>query len=223
MSKKRILLVEDDKKLLLMNKLLLEEKGFLVDTVFTLVRAREALRNEMPDAMILDRGMPDGDGLAFLTDLRKTSRLPVLMLTGYKADADMIRGYDSGCDDYVTKPFSFEVLLRKLNTLLRRAEEVPDTIIKGGLTLKPISRDAFVNGADIELRPKEYSLLQYFVQNENRLISAEQIYEAVWGRPMAGDTGAVRTATSRLRSKLTGCGYTVTNDTGSYRFERGEP
>ncbi len=223
MDKKRILLVEDDKKLLAVNKMLLETRGFAVETALTLAETWEALSKRTPTAIILDRGMPDGDGLDFLGEFRKTSRIPVLMLTGYKEDEDMVQGYDSGCDDYLTKPFSFAVLLRKLQSLLRRAEEVPDAIVKGGLSLKLTPREASVNGVDLKLRPKEYALLQYLVQNEGRVMSGEDVYQAVWGQPMSGDSTSFRVTVSRLRNKLVGCGYTISNEReNGYCFERGD-
>ncbi len=224
MNRKLILLVEDNRKLLDTSKLWLEGEGYAVTTAQTLAAAEMSIRRQAPSAIILDRGMPDGDGLIFLSELRKTSRIPVLMLTGYKEDEDMVRGYDSGCDDYVTKPFSFAVLLRKLQSLLRRAEEVPETLTRGGLTLKLMSREAYVNGKDMELRPKEYALLQYLVQNEGRMMSGEDIYEAVWGQPMAGGANSIRVTASRVRKKLEGSGYTVINEQeNGYCFERGEP
>ncbi len=224
-NKKLVLLVEDDKKLLFTNKVMLEGKGFYVKTAETLDKARATLNDITPNIIILDRGMPDGDGLDFLRDFRQRgNRIPVLMLTGYKDETEELEGYNVGCDDYVKKPFSFDVLLLKVNSLLRRAEDLPETIVKGGLLLKLTSQEAFVDGESLRLPPLEYKLLQYFVQNESRLMSAERIYEAVWGQPMLGNANAAKKSISELRKKLMGCGYTITNEkeTG-YRFERGEP
>ncbi len=224
MSKKLILLVEDNEKLQAMNQSMLIKQGFSVISAVTLADAWEILGANRPDAIVLDRGMPDGDGADFLAELRKTSRIPVLMLTGYRKKAEVKAGYDSGCDDYITKPFDFDTLVRKLNVLLRRVEEVPETITRGGLTLKLTSQEAYIAGEKLLLSPNEYKLLQFFMQNEERVMSSEYIYESVWGQPMIGDTTALRVAASNLRKKLVGCGYTVSKSHGTgYCFERGDP
>jgi len=224
MSKKLILLIEDNKKVQKYNSLLLRENGFEAAIALTIADARAFMERRTPDAIVLDRGMPDGSGLDFLKELRRTSMIPVLMLTGYREEFDEIQGFDTGCDDYIKKPYTFDVLLRRLNRLLKTSQQVPETITRGGLTLKPASSEAFVNGANIGLTPKEYDLLQYFVQNEGRIMTPEQVYEAVWGQPMTGDANAVKNAVVRLRKKLTGCGYTISNNYGSgYQFEHGEP
>jgi DNA-binding response OmpR family regulator len=221
MSEKLILLVEDNEKLQAMNKVMLEKRGFAVKTTYTLSEAKAFLSQIKPDAIVLDRGMPDGDGADFLVNLRKTSRIPVLMLTGYNQRDEVKAGYNSGCDDYITKPFDFDILVMKLNTLIKRAEEVPESITQGELTLKLISQEAFTRDINLNLPPNEYKLLQFFVQNKGKEISAEKLYEAVWGQPLIGNTTALRVAVSHLRKKLEGCGYNVSKARGmGYCFER---
>ncbi len=224
MDKKLILMVEDDENLRDSTVLMLETEGYAVETAITLAEAREILEKRMPAAIILDRNMPDGDGITLLAELRKTSRVPVLILTGLKEQAEVREGYDSGCDDYMKKPFFYEELQLKLQSLLRRAEQIPETITKGGLTLNISAQMAYKDGEDLSLSPNEYKLLQFLIQNEGRVMSSEYIYESVWGQPMIGDTTALRVAASNLRKKLTGSGYTVTKSHGTgYCFERGEP
>ena len=218
------MLVEDSKKVQNYNNYLLSEQGFDVITAMTLAEAETCLETRDPDAIILDIGMPDGSGLDFLRELRRISRIPVLLLTGFGESKDIVLGFETGCDDYLTKPYTFEVLLVRLLRLIQGAEQVPEIVTKGLLTLKLIPREAYVNGKNLLLTPKFYSLLQFLIQNENRMIGAEKIYEAVWGRPMAGNSQALHTAVSRLRSKLKGCGYTITTGYGNgYRFERDAP
>jgi DNA-binding response OmpR family regulator len=222
MNKKRILLVEDNATLQAMNKSMLEKQGFSVSIALTLSQAWELLDKFKPDAIILDRGMPDGDGADFLAKLRKDSRIPVVMLTGYKQRTEVQAGYDSGCDDYITKPFDFDMMVCKLNVLLKRAEEVPETLIRGGLTLKLTSQEAFMDGVNLRLPPNEYKLLQFFMQNEGRELSGEYLYESVWGQPMLGNATALRVAISHLRKKLIDSGYVITTARGTgYCFEPG--
>ena len=223
MNGKTILLVEDDKKVQNFNKRLLAGEGFAVQTAMTLADVGAFLARQTPDIIVLDIGMPDGNGLDFLRELRQTSRIPVLMLTGYGETSDVIKGFESGCDDYLRKPYTFEELLARLKRLLYRAEQLPETVTRGALTLNILAKEAFLNGADLMLTPKDFALLQYFVQNEGRTLDRDVVYEKVWGRPMAGDSQALGSAVSRLRKKLTGCGYTISGEyRNGYRFERGE-
>ncbi len=129
---------------------------------------------------------------------------------------------NAGANDYLSKPFEYEVLLARVRAMFRNVEQMPETLTVGGLTLRLMSREARVNGVD-PLSPKEYDLLQFFVQNRDRSMSAAYVYESVWGQPMAGDSRALNSMVSRMRKKLKGCGYTVTSEYGGgYRFERGE-
>jgi DNA-binding response OmpR family regulator len=222
MSGKLILLVEDSKKVQNYNRRMLADEGFAVETAMTLANAQAFLMSQKPDAVVLDIGMPDGSGLDFLRELRQTSKIPVLLLTGYGEAKDVVAGFETGCDDYLPKPYTFEVLLARLKRLLHSAEQVPEVVTRGLLTLKLTPREAFVNGVNLGLTPKDYALLQFFIQNENRLMTVETIYEKVWGRSMAGDSRALGNAVSRLRKKLRGCGHTISADYGNgYRFERG--
>ena len=224
MRGKLILLVEDSKKVQNYNKKMLERSGLTVETVLTLADAGAFLDSQTPAAIILDVGMPDGSGLDFLRELRQTSKVPVLLLTGYSETKDIVRGFKRGCDDYLTKPYTYEVLLVRLERLLKNAEQVPETITRGLLTLYLTPQKALVDGADLTLTPKDFAMLQFFVQNEGALMSAGHIYEKVWGQQMGGDSQALTNAVSRLRKKLCGCGYTITAQYGSgYMFERGEP
>lgn len=228
MNGKTILLIEDDKKVQGFNKRLLAGEGFVIITAMTLSKAREHLAGHGPaggsrlDAIILDIGMPDGNGLDFLRELREQgNRIPVLLLTGYGEEKDVLLGFQSGCDDYLPKPYTFKVLLARLERLLYRAELLPETVTRGALTLNILAKEAFLNGEDLMLTPKDFTLLQYFVQNEEQTIDKDVVYEKVWGRPMAGDSQALGSAVSRLRKKLNGCGYTISAEYGNgYRFER---
>lgn len=221
MNGKLILLVEDSKEVQNFNKRLLEGKGFVVETAMTLAGAGSYLEKRQADAVILDIGMPDGNGLEFLRKLRRTSNIPVLILTGYDKDEDVVRGFENGCDDYLPKPYTFEVLLARLRRMLQRAQQVPETITKGPLTLKPASMTAHLNGDDLALSQKEFVLLTFFVQNEDRVMSAEHLYENVWNMPMAGDDNAIKVTLSKLRKKISGSGYTIAAVYGEgYRFEK---
>ncbi|MDR0840783.1 MAG: winged helix-turn-helix domain-containing protein [Christensenellaceae bacterium] len=118
----------------------------------------------------------------------------------------------------------YEVLQARVEAMFRNVEQIPKTITRGLLTLKLASREAFVDGVDVLLTSKGYTLLQFFIQNENSVMSADYVYESLWGQPMAGDSNALDIAVLRLRkNKLSGCCYTISTEYGNgYRFERRE-
>ena len=209
MNKRTVLCVEDNIEIQLCNKPLLENKGFTVKTAMTLRDAREEVKKEMPGLIILDILLPDGNGLDFLRELRKTSNVPVIALTNRKGDVDIIEGFSSGCDDYIPKPYTFPVLYARIEAILRRTEQVPEVINKGALTLDPMAGQAFLDGVDLLLSPKEFSLLLLFTQHENETISAEFIYEKVWNAPLLEGKNTLEALISGLRSKIKPSGYNV--------------
>ena len=220
MSGKRVLLVEDSKRVQNYNKRMLEDVGFVAETATTLAAAWKSLERQMPDAIILDIGMPDGNGLDFLQKLRNTSKVPVLLLTGSDTNEDVVKGFQSGCDDYLPKPYTFEVLLVRLKRLLERAAQVPDRVEYGAIVIDILSRQAFSYGKDLWLKPKEYSLLLFFVQNARRTISSEELYQKVWNAPLGGDKNALQANISTLRKKIGHSGCDIHNVQGKgYCFE----
>jgi len=211
---KNILCVEDNEQIQMFNKLQLEAKGFMVRLAMNLNDARDEMKRETPDLIILDIHLPDGNGLDFLRELRKTSNIPVIVLTFNKEDVDIVKGFASGCDDYMPKPYTFPVLYAHIEGLMRRAVLVPDVITKGNLQLNLQAVQATLSGEDLLLAQKEYSLLLLFMQNEGKTMSAEYIYEKVWAQPMIGDKNSVQTAVSKLRKKITLSGYDISIQRG---------
>jgi DNA-binding response OmpR family regulator len=209
MNNKTILCVEDNLQVQTFNKPLLEARGFTVRLAMTLAEAREALEKETPDLIILDIRLPDGSGLDFLRELRKVSAVPVIALTNDGAEQDIVAGLAGGCDDYMSKPYTFPVLHARIEALLRRAERAPETIAKGRLSLDMAANMASLDGKDLRLTPKEFALLLIFTQNEECFMSAEYLYERVWKRPMISDSQAVRKTVSKLRDKIAGSGWSV--------------
>jgi DNA-binding response OmpR family regulator len=206
MNQPLILLVEDNKKVQALNKFEFEERGYPVRLAFTLEEARRAINNETPGLIILDINMPDGDGIYFLNDeLRAPAsrclNVPVLMLTGYGEDKDVVKGFESGCNDYMGKPYTFPVLLMRVKELLRRALKMPDVIEKGTLKIKILAGQALLDEKDLVLAEKEFLLLQLFMQREDSVLSAEYIYGQVWGQQVLGDNNALKNAIYRLRKK----------------------
>jgi len=218
---KLILLVEDNEDVQELNKSMLEDEGFVVNTAMTLSEAKISIQQRKPDLIVLDIGLPDGNGLEFLRKFRKLSKIPVLLLTGYSEDTDVIKGYENGCNDYLPKPYTFGVLLARLKSLLQSAEQIPERIAHGSLYLDVQSGRAFVNGNDLLLAQKEFFLLLYFIQNEDVIMTAEHLYKKVWGQPMNKNNQAIKKTISRLRNSLEDSGYTIVVTRGKgYVFER---
>jgi DNA-binding response OmpR family regulator len=165
--------------------------------------------------------LPDGDGIELLCELRKNSNVPVLILTAMGAAKDIIRGLEAGADDYLPKPYDISVFHMRLTALLRRAAIVPDTLGIGPIRIELASNKAYLNGEDMGLQLKELSLLQQFVQHPERMLSAEYLYEKVWGQKMLGQDNALKVAISKMRPKLDESGYTIVASRGEgYSFEK---
>jgi len=217
----KILLVEDNESIQINNKSMLERNGYTVRLAMDLAQARKELAGGLPDAIVLDITLPDGNGLDFLKELRQTSQIPVLLLTAMGTPEDTTAGLDAGSDDYLAKPYNNKVLRARVEALLRRAARVPEMIAKGRLSLDVAAGVALLDGRDLLLTQKEFALLLVFIQNEGRCIGAEYLYEKIWKTPFTNDDCALKNAVSKLRKKLGGSGYTVTSKRGAgYLLER---
>ncbi|MDR1765517.1 MAG: response regulator transcription factor [Lachnospiraceae bacterium] len=198
-----ILLVEDNEQILRGNERMLKRRGYDTMIAMTLGEARERLGARRPDAIVLDIMLPDGSGLNFMRELRQTSDIPILLLTGLTTPEDIVRGLESGGDDYLTKPYDFAVLLARIEALLRRAERIPKQLEKGALTLDIRSGRAFLRGEDIALSPKEFAVLLLLAENMGQGLATDYIYETAWKQSADADAGgAVKTVVSRLRRKV---------------------
>lgn len=220
---KQLLLVEDNERIMHGNRRLFGLAGFKTVAALTLAEARASIAASRPDAIVLDIMLPDGSGLDFMRELRESENagIPILLLTGLTTPEDIIRGLTSGGDDYLTKPYDFPILLARVEALLRRAQRVPEVITKGRLSLDIASGVAMLSGRDLLLNKKEFALLLLFLQNPERCIDGEYLYEKVWNAPMTGNTQALKSTLTRLRVKLRGSGWNIAASRGEgYIFER---
>ncbi len=216
---KTLLLVEDNADVQNFNKALLEAKGFRVITALTLFDAAKIFQSENVDLIVLDIGMPDGSGLNYLANLREHSVVPVLILSGFSQDKSIVKGFEFGCDDYLSKPYSFDVLFARINRLLKRGNSHV-IIEKGKLVLNINTSNATVDGVDLQLSLKHFSLLKLFVENENIVLAYDDIYGKIWGYFTGVDNKTLANSVYRLRKKLTNSGYTIRSDYGNgYVFE----
>jgi DNA-binding response OmpR family regulator len=221
---KTLLCVEDEQNLLRNNRIFFEERGYAVLAAENLNQAREHLAAHTPSAIILDIMLPDGNGLEFLRELRARGiKTPVLMLTAWGRNENITQGLRAGANDYISKPFDYEVLLARVETMFRNAEFIPETYTVGSLRFEISPMMAYINGEDMLLTQKDFAALLLFAQHENRVMGAEYIYEKVWGHTMAENDSAVRAAISRLRQKLENSGYTITAKRNEgYCFQKAE-
>lgn len=217
----RILLIEDDQALGRGTALALAGEGREIRVAATLAQGWAALGEGEYALVLLDLNLPDGNGLDFLTALRRTSGVPVLILTANDLESDQVAGLELGADDYVTKPFSPIVLAARVRTLLKREGRAASPIETiGCLSVNELRREVLVEGQPVELTPKEYELLIYFKKNRSIALSRESILNAVWGYDYFGDLRTVDTHVKKLRAKLGDCGSMIETVRGyGYRFE----
>jgi len=217
-----LLLVEDNRQVQANNKKLLERRGYNLRQAFSLGEARMLIEEETPMAVILDLQLPDGNGIDFLRELRKTSNIPVLILTAFGTHEDILKGLRAGGDDYLPKPYDLELFLIRVQALLRRGAIIPDTLRIGPLRLDNASSKAFLNNEDMVLSQKEFALLQLFIQYPDKTLSLEYLYEKVWGQSIVEADSSVKNTVYRLRKKMAGSGYTINSERGEgYCFKQG--
>ena len=199
----RILVVEDEKRIADFLSRGLESGGYAVDLAGDGSTAIEMVHATEYDLIILDLGLPDLDGLTVLQKIRnrKTSP-PVLILSARDAVDDRVKGLEGGADDYLVKPFAFVELLARVRVLLRRGQPTPERLQVGDLTLDCIRRRVTRSGENIELAPKEFSILEYLMRNRGRPLSRTMIVEHVWDMDYDGLTNIVDVYIRHLRSKI---------------------
>ena len=202
----RILVVDDEKTLVKGMKFNLENEGYEVECAYDGAAALELAREGRFDLIILDVMMPEMDGLEACMKIREFSNVPIIMLTAKSEDADKLMGFESGADDYLTKPFNILELKARVRALLRRAAGVQRSqgslLTVGKITLNTEERVAIRDGETVDLTAKEYDLIELLMRNPRRVYSRENLMNVVWGYTYAGDYRTVDVHIRRLREKL---------------------
>jgi DNA-binding response OmpR family regulator len=200
----RILIVEDDRKVGQFIERSLSEVAYFGTLVRTCAAARDALAESPYDAIVLDLGLPDGDGLQLLREWRAAGfDEPVLILSARDALQDRVKGLNLGADDYLAKPFSLEELIARVRSLLRRqGGKKATTFEHRGVKLDLLARTVEVDGRRIDLTAREFALLELFMQNQGRVLTRTMIAEKVWDSHSDLDTNLLDVYMRRLRKKL---------------------
>lgn len=205
MEKKKILIADDEERIVKLVSDFLNAAGY--ETV-SAADGREALEvfSANPDIKlaVIDIMMPEIDGWEVTREIRKQSNIPVIMLSARAEEFDLLTGFDSGIDEYVTKPFSPAVLVKRIDALLKRSLGQPlnGEEIKQGLLIDNDAFTAYIDGAELELTLKEFELLSYLYENAGRVLTRDQLLNAIWGYDYLGDSRTVDSHIARLRTKL---------------------
>ena len=203
----KLLIIDDDTTLLLLLRQSLEKAGYQILTAAHGLAGLQQMYEHRPDLIILDVMMPRMDGWETVSRIREMSQVPVIMLTAKDAEADKIRGFAAGVDDYVTKPFSFAELTARVGAVLHRTRRAvptrPSHLYQvGDVTIDLEERRVTKRGELVNLTPTEYKLMAVLVENAGRVLSREQLLSQVWGDAYLGDTDYIKRYVWYLRQKL---------------------
>lgn len=205
MEKKKILIADDEERIVKLVSDFLNAAGY--ETV-SAADGREALEvfSANPDIKlaVIDIMMPEIDGWEVTREIRKQSNIPVIMLSARAEEFDLLTGFESGIDEYVTKPFSPAVLVKRVDALLKRSSGQPlsGDEVKRGLVIDNDAFTAYIDGTALELTLKEFELLSYLYENAGRVLTRDQLLNAIWGYDYLGDSRTVDSHIARLRTKL---------------------
>ena len=199
-----VLLVEDDPTIRTAVLRALTERGHTVTSAPTAMSGLQAAVTDRPDVVLLDLGLPDLDGREVLRMVRAVSAVPIIVVTARGAEDEIVRLLDAGADDYVVKPFGGAQLDARIRAVLRRAEpeETTAPVVVGGLSVDARTREASLDGAPLDLTPREFDLLHYLASRAGTVVSKRELLADVWKLPYAGADKTVDVHLSWLRRKL---------------------
>ena len=223
--KKLIQIIEDDVSVKKLLEITFKEYDFNFISSENKKNGMMMFLSHNPDLIVVDLGLPDGDGKDFIKQIREISKVPIIVLTARHDEKEIVAALDAGADDYITKPFSVNELLARIRANLRRKiepENITSSIICDELELNIVSRDITLKNEKLKLTPIEYELLKYFMLNTNKTLTHNQILQEVWGTGYQNEMQYLRTYVNTLRKKIeknsTRPKYIKTQSGIGYRF-----
>jgi two-component system KDP operon response regulator KdpE len=202
----RVLVVEDDREIRTLIKASLTVEGFDLHTAVSLSEAIALFANAQPDVILLDLGLPDGDGITLVKEVRKQHSTPILVISARHQEAQKIQLLDAGADDYITKPFSVAELLARIRVALRhRGTALAPAVTShalDGLSVDLVQHQVSLNGAALHLTPTEFNLLARLVRSAGRVVTHRQLLADVWGPEFTDHTHYLRLYMGQLRAKI---------------------
>ena len=211
MEKQKILVVDDDKHIAELISLYMMKEGYETREIYDGKEAAAAVEDFQPDLILLDLMLPGMDGYQVCTEVRKTSRVPIIMLTAKGETFDKVLGLELGADDYILKPFDSKEMIARVRAVLRRYHpiknepsqaEKPKCVEYEGLTINLTNYSVLCDGNTVEMPPKELELLYCLASSPNQVFTREQLLDRIWGYEYLGDTRTVDVHIKRLREKL---------------------
>nr|WP_292167555.1 response regulator transcription factor [Butyrivibrio sp.] len=203
---KKLFLLEDDLSLINGLTFAIQKQGYEIDVARTTAEAESLWDKDKYNMAILDVSLPDGSGFDFCRKIRESSKMPIMFLTAADEETDVIMGLDIGADDYITKPFKLAIFLSRINALLRRSDDfntAPVELISRGITLKLLKGEAYKDGKLIDLTASEYKLLKLFMDNQDQVLSSDQILNSLWDcEEKFIDNNSLTVYIRRLRTKI---------------------
>ncbi|WP_346939617.1 response regulator transcription factor [uncultured Clostridium sp.] len=223
----KLLIVDDEDQIRTLLKKHLVLEGYEIYEAINGMDAIEENKKENFSLIIVDVMMPELDGFSTVREIRKTSNIPIIMLSARSEEYDRIHGFELGVDDYIVKPFSPREVVMRVQAVLKRSnaeklevEDKKEVFIKDELTVDFTARKVLVNGNNVELSPKEYDLIFYLVKNRNIALSRDKILNDVWGEDFFGYDRTLDTHIKLLRKSLSSCARFIVTIRGvGYRFE----
>lgn len=199
-----MLVVEDERHIARALTIILRRAGYTVETTETKADALASLAARPPDALVLDLVLPDGQGVEVCEDVRRWSRLPIVVLSAVGDEREKVRALDAGADDYITKPFGTDELLARLRAVLRRSAEAGGSprLELGELTIELADRRVTRAGEEVHLTPIEFDLIRNLAQHCGRLVTHRQLLQEVWGPEYGEETHYLRVHIAHIRAKL---------------------
>lgn len=197
-----ILLIDDEPMMLDLLSLYLSPLGYHCIKKDSAVEAIEYLKHNNVELILLDIMMPDMDGWKACEEIRKFSDIPIIMLTAMSETSDVVTGFKIGADDYISKPFDEEILVARIEALLRRQNKEDKQILFQGLVLNQTSHQLHVDGKEISLTPKEFKMMDLFLSNQNKVFSREHLLTSIWGYDVLTEDRTIDSHVRNLREKL---------------------